>query len=83
MHFSFYGWLCSCVRVQSEEFDVVDDDHDGRISLNEFHSYFMKKYGRPPTNDQWFKFHLADKNNNGYISKYDVEMFEKQNKLFN
>jgi hypothetical protein len=82
MHFNIYDLLCSCVFVKNEEFDTIDVDHDGRISLNEFHSFFVKKYGRPPSNDQWFKFHLTDTNNNGYISKYDVEMFEKQNTLF-
>ena len=82
MYFAFYGLLCSCVRVNNEEFEDVDSDRDGRISLNEFHAHFLKKYGKPPTNDQWFKFHLADGNNNGYISKYDVELFEKQNQLF-
>lgn len=82
MNWSLFGYLFSCVKVNNKQFEDVDDDHDGRISLNEFHSYFMKKYGKPPTNDEWFKFHLADKNNDGFISKYDVEIFEKQNTLF-
>lgn len=82
MHCNFLGLLCSCVRVQNETFESADNDKDGRISLNEFHAYFMRTHGRPPTNEQWFKFHLADKNNNGYISKFDVELFEKQNALF-
>ena len=83
MNFKFFSIMCSCYKIKNEQFDEMDDDADGRITLNEFHSYFLKKYGRPPTNDQWFKFHLADVNNNGYISKYDVEVFEKNIKLFN
>lgn len=78
MNFKFFSYMCICYKINNEQFDKVD----GRITLNEFHSYFLKKYGRPPTNDQWFKFHLADVNNNGYISKYDVEIFEKNTKLF-
>ena len=83
MNFKFFSYMCSCYKIKNERFDEIDDDADGRITLNEFHAYFLKKYGRPPTNDQWFKFHLADVNNNGYISKYDVEVFEKNIKLFN
>jgi Ca2+-binding EF-hand superfamily protein len=83
MNFKFFSLMCSCYKIKNEQFDEMDDDADGRITLNEFHSYFLKKYGRPPTNDQWFKFHLADVNNNGYISKYDVEIFEKNIRLFN
>ena len=83
MYIACLGYLFSCVRINPKEFDAVDEDHDGRISLNEFHSYFLKRFGRPPTNEEWFKFHLAEKNNNGFISKYDVEIFEKQSKLFN
>ena len=83
MNFKIFSMMCSCYKIKNKQFDIVDQDTDGRITLNEFHSYFLKKYGRPPSNDQWFKFHLADVNNNGYISKYDVEIFEKNIKLFN
>lgn len=82
MFCNVFGWMLSCVYVRNEKFDKADDDHDGRVSLNEFHAYYLKTHGKPPTNEQWFKFHLADKNNNGFISKYDVEQFEKQNTLF-
>jgi Ca2+-binding EF-hand superfamily protein len=82
MFFNYLGFMFSCVKVENKEFDKIDLDHDGRISLNEFHSYYINTHGQPPTNDQWFKFHLADKNNNGYISKYDIEMFQTTNKLF-
>ena len=83
MNLKIFSYMCSCYKIKNERFDEMDDDADGRITLNEFHTYFLKKYGRPPTNDQWFKFHLADVNNNGYISKYDVEIFERNIKLFN
>lgn len=76
------SYMCMCNKIQSKEFEDVDINSNGRVSLNEFHEYFMKKYRRPPTNDQWFKFHLTDVNNNGYISKYDCEIFEKNSQLF-
>lgn len=82
MKFKFFNYLCMCQRIENHMFESVDTDHDGKITLNEFHAYYLKKYGHPPTNDQWFKFHLADTHNNGYISKYDIEVFEKNNKLF-
>lgn len=82
MKFNLFSYVCSCYKVKNEVFDMVDGNDDGKITLNEFHAFFLKKYGRPPTNDQWFKFHLADVNNNGYISKYDADNFEKNNKLF-
>lgn len=82
MKFHCFGFLFNCVKVRNITFDDIDLDHDGRISLNEFHAYFISNFGVPPTNEQWFKYHLSDTNNNGYISKYDVEIFEKQNTLF-
>ena len=72
-----------CYPMKQKVFDKADLNKDGKLSLNEFHQYFLHKYRRPPSNDEWFKFHLADVHNNGYISKYDIEVFEKNNKLFN
>lgn len=82
MKFKIRNYMCMCYPIESKVFDKVDQNKDGRITLNEFHAYFLSKYGRPPSNDEWFKFHLADVHNNGYISKYDIEVFEKNNKLF-
>jgi Ca2+-binding EF-hand superfamily protein len=82
MKFNIGSFFCMCSKVENKVFEKIDMDKDGKISLNEFHQYFVKKYGKPPSNDQWFKFHLADVNNNGYISKYDCEIFEHNNRLF-
>ena len=51
MNFKFFSYMCSCHKIVNEQFDKADYDADGRITLNEFHSYFLKKYRRPPTND--------------------------------
>jgi Ca2+-binding EF-hand superfamily protein len=76
-----FGWFFSCVRPRNPDFEDADIDHDGRLSLNEFHAYYVRKYCRPPTNEEWMRFHFADKNNNGYISKYDIELFEKHSSV--
>ena len=52
--FNSLGFLFSCVKVKNKEFEKVDIDRDGRISLNEFHSYYENIHGKPPTNEQWF-----------------------------
>lgn len=82
MRINFFSYVLSCYKVEHQVFDHVDENDDGKITLNEFHSYFLKKYGRPPSNEQWFKFHLADVHNNGYISKFDADNFEKHTELF-
>lgn len=82
MRFNLFSYACLCYKVHHETFEDVDKNNDDKITLNEFHTYFLKKYGRPPTNDQWFKFHLADVNNNGYISRFDADHFERNTKLF-
>lgn len=81
MYCNIFGFLFTCTKPKVDVFESADTDHDGRLSLNEFHSHHVNTYGVPPTNEQWMKFHFADKNNNGYISKYDMEMFEKHNPL--
>ncbi len=82
MKFKLGSYFCLCNKMEDKVFDKADIDQDGRITLNEFHAYYLKKFGRPPSNDQWFKFHLADTNNDGYITKYDCEIFEHNNRLF-
>lgn len=82
MNFKFFSYICSCYKIQVKEFDKADIDNNGKITLNEFHEYYLNKYGVPPTNDQWIKFHLADVNNNGYITKFETEIFEKNISLF-
>lgn len=78
----FFGYICSCYKLKNVKFDDADVNKDGKMSLNEFHQYFVDRYGVPPTNDQWMKFHLADINNNGYITKFEVEMFQKRMEVF-
>tara|TARA_Y100000816_G_C26038468_1_gene543818 strand:+ start:836 stop:1093 length:258 start_codon:yes stop_codon:yes gene_type:complete len=75
-------FYCLCTKENNQEFDIVDTNSDGKISLNEFHNYYLKKFGKPPTNDQWFKFHLADKNNDGYITEEECKLFESANTIF-
>lgn len=84
MIFKFLGMKCifGCLKHNDEVFDKIDVDSNGKISLTEFHNYYTKKYGKPPSNDQWFRFHLADQNNDGYLTENDIMLFEQDNKLF-
>lgn len=77
MFCKFYDLLCTCKHVTNKRFEQYDLDNDGRISMTEYHLLHLSKYGKPPTTEQWIAFHLADTNNNGYLTKADVEMFEK------
>lgn len=77
MFCKFYNLLCTCKHVTNKRFEQYDLDNDGRISMTEYHLLHLSKYGKPPTTEQWIAFHLADSNNNGYLTKADVEMFEK------
>lgn len=72
-----FGYIFSCRKMYVQNFESVDIDHDGRISMSEFQGHFMKQFGRPPTNDEWMQFHQADKNNDGFVSKYDIDIFNK------
>ena len=82
MNLKFFNYICSCYKIQVKEFDKADIDNNGKITLNEFHKYYLNNYGVPPTNDQWMKFHLADVNNNGYITKFETDIFQKNISLF-
>ena len=77
----FFDCLFSCVIVRNKEFEKYDLNNDGRISLDEYHAMHISKYGSPPTLKQWIAFHLADENHNGYITKAEVEAFEKHNNI--
>lgn len=81
MHCNFFGFICSVYKPKVLNFELADKDKDGLISLDEFHSYYVKNYGKPPTNEQWIKFHLSDRNNNGFISKSDIDNFQKFNSV--
>lgn len=76
MILNYFSYLCGCKKFMKDTFEDIDTNLDGKITLDEFHAYFKNKYGFPPTNEQWIKFHLADKNNNGYITKYECHLFE-------
>lgn len=51
------------------DFDRLDLNRDGKISMSEFSDYYYVNRRRAPTNDEWMQFHLADKTNDGYITK--------------
>ncbi len=74
--------ICGCLKQRGDSFKNIDTNKNGKISLSEFHNYYMKKYGKPPSNEQWFRFHLADQNNDGYLTEHDIILFEQDNKLF-
>ena len=59
--------------IQRESFDDVDKDNDGFITLNEFNEFMIRTHGKGPTLEQWVKFHIADKRNNGKISKQEYD----------
>lgn len=82
MFFKIWNFLCTCVYVQNDEFKQYDANKDGKLSLNEFHNMSLAKYGKPPTLRQWMQFHLVDTNNNGSITKEEIEYFEKHNRFF-
>ena len=83
MRFSLRGYVCLCAKKEKNKiFEEVDHDNDNKITMNEFHHYYKLKYGEPPSKDQWFKFHIADKNNDGCLTKEDIEAFESENTLF-
>ena len=77
MNLGCFGYLFTCHKVRIANFGEVDHDHYGRISMSEFQSHFLKEFGRHPSNEDWASFHKADKNNDGFVSKYDIALFEK------
>jgi len=82
MEFNLCGWVIRLGKPKCNDiFEYADEDNDGKLSLNEFHSYYVRTFGKPPSTEQWIKFHLADRNNNGYITKYEMESFETNNSL--
>lgn len=83
MVYHFFNYICSCYKIEDDNFSTADTNNDGRITLDEFHKFYLKRYGVPPSNDQWIKFHLADVNNNGYITKFEAEIFERNISILN
>ena len=75
MRCTCFGYIFSFRKTYVKDFNKVDTDHDGRISMSEFQGHFMREFGRPPSNEEWFQFHQADKNNDGFVSKYDIDIF--------
>lgn len=51
------------------DFDKLDLNRDGKISMSEFSDYYFTRERRSPTNEEWMQFHFADKTNDGYITK--------------
>ena len=78
----FLGYICSCYKFKNVRFDKADTDSDGKLSLNEFRDYFVKTYGKPPSIEQWMKFHFADINNSGYVTKAEIDIFKKKMDMF-
>lgn len=61
---------CCCTGV---EFNDIDVDQNGLITMNEFHSYILQKTKKSPTIENWMRFHLADKNGNCMITKSEFD----------
>jgi len=64
---------CICFLKKDIEFDDIDTNEDGCISLQEFHNFFIIHKKRGPTLEEWIKFHLNDINDNGTLSKKEFE----------
>lgn len=64
--------LADMQRIEGKEFKRIDADHDGKLSLAEY-TYGIPS-DRPDVLQRYTRrFHLADKNQDGYVS-YDEEM---------
>lgn len=82
MIFKCFGYVMQCARPIEEEFKRADQNKDGRISMNEFKAYHLKKHGKDPDLRAWMRFHLADEDCNGYLDIRDVYTEDPQKKLF-
>jgi len=78
----FCGYVMQCFKPVESEFKNVDKNKDGRISINEFNLYYMDKYGKMPDLRTWLRFHLADKDCDGYINIQDIYAEDPQKNLF-
>ena len=76
------GYVMQCFRPLEEEFECADQNKDGRISMNEFKAYHKKKHGKDPDLRAWMRFHLTDKDCDGYLDIQDVYAEDPQKKLF-
>lgn len=64
--------ICSLFCLPKRcNFDDIDKDKDGFITMNEYNDYIIKQNGTPPTLEQWMRFHLADVRHDGKISKLE------------
>ena len=77
MNLLCFGYIFSCQKIIKNEFEDIDTDHDGRISIVEYQKHFLTAFGRSPTNDEWMKFHMSDSNNDGHVSNYDIVRFSE------
>ena len=77
--YNFRKCLGKCIypgeKKQIKDFSKLDVNKDRRISLNEFNDYYFAKKGHGPSNDEWMKFHFADKENDGFITISEFETF--------
>ena len=62
-----------CCVPQKYNFDEIDLDKDGKITLNEFNEFMIKEKGHPPTIEQWLRYHLADTHHDGKISRQEFQ----------
>lgn len=83
MKFTLGNFIFACTKadVHDIEFDVCDKNKDNKISVAEFQLYMQHKYGKPPTLKQWMRYHLADSDDDGFITSLDISLFEKHNKV--
>lgn len=61
--------ILQCICIPHVKFDDIDKDKDGYITLNEFNDYMIEKTGKPPTLEQWIRFHMSDIRHDGKISR--------------
>lgn len=71
--------LANCIYPRKEkdvkDFSKLDINKDDKVSMNEFQNYFFAKKGRPPTNEEWTRFHFADKQNDGFVTLNEFENY--------
>ena len=71
--------VANCIYPRKDkdmkDFNKLDINKDCKISMNEFQDYFFAKKGRPPTDEEWTRFHFADKQNDGFMTLSEFENY--------
>ena len=58
------------------------NEYKDLVSTEMFQEFFLKKYDRYPSNEEWFKFNIIATNNNGCVKKESIHKIKNQNDLF-